>query len=304
MALADRIARRSGIAWVAGLLLLAAASSARDAEVRIETVEVAPGLHVLYGRGGNIAVSTGSDGPLIIDDQFAPLHGKIVAAIEALQPGPVRFVINTHWHADHTGGNEAFGEAGALIVAHDNVRKRMKAGQVSQLTGRTTPPAPEGALPVLTFDANNTLYWNDETIRLEHVPAAHTDGDTLVWFERANTIHMGDTLFNGQYPFIDVGSGGSIDGLIRVVDSVLGRIDATTKVIPGHGKLADKADLEAYRAMLVDVRERVREAQAAGEDRDAWIATAPLADLEPEFGGGFLKGEQLLFLVWESLAKP
>ncbi len=271
-------------------------------KVEIATTPLAPGLAMLVGAGGNIVASTGGDGPVIVDDQFAPLAPKITAAVKALQDAPIRFVINTHHHFDHTGGNEAFGAAGALIFAHDNVRKRLSAEQVSKLMNVTLPASPAGALPVVTFDDGVTLHWNGETIRAHHVAAAHTDGDSHVWFERANVVHMGDTFVNGFFPFVDVESGGTVAGLIASADAVLAAAKPDTKIVPGHGPLATPADLRRYRDMLADVKARIEKGIASGVSLDAFLATKPLADLDAEWGDGFLKTDQVISLIWMDLS--
>lgn len=287
-------------------LALSAGSAAaqQDAEeVEIRTVPVADGIHVLMGRGGNIGVSTGEDGPLLIDDQYAPLTPKIRAAVRALQDEPVRFVVNTHWHADHTGGNENFGRAGAVIVAHHNVRRRLAEGMDHELLDRTIPPAPEEALPVVTFGEDLDLHWNGDTLEVRHVEPAHTDGDAVVWFRDADVVHMGDTYFNGFYPFVDVQSGGSIDGMIAAVDGVLARATDRTRIIPGHGPLSNRAELRVYRRMLATVRERIAEAVEAGLDADATVAEAPTADLDAKWGGGFMAPESFVRIVHHDLSR-
>lgn len=283
----------------------AAAQQPDFSKVEIATTPLAPGLAMLVGAGGNIAVSTGEDGPVIVDDQFAPLAPKITAAVRALQDAPIRFVINTHHHFDHTGGNEAFGSAGALIFAHENVRLRLSQEQVSKLRNLTLPAAPPDALPVVTFGDGVTLHWNGETIRVEHVAPAHTDGDSHVWFERANAVHMGDTFVNGSFPIVDVESGGSLAGLIESASRVLARARPDTKIVPGHGPLATRVDLARFRDMLTDVKARIEKGIASGQTLEGYLATQPLADLEAEWGGGFLKTDQLITLMWMSLgAKP
>ena len=259
---------------------------------------------MLVGQGGNIVVSTGADGPVIVDDQFAPLVPKIEAAVRTLQDKPVRFVINTHHHFDHTGGNEAFGKAGALIVAHDNVRTRMSTEQLSKLMNRTMPASPAGALPVVTFDDGVTLHWNGETIRVEHVAPAHTDGDSHIWFERANVVHMGDTFVNGTFPLVDIESGGTLTGLIASAEQVLGRVNADTQIVPGHGPLARRDDLQKFRDMLVDVRTRIEKGIKSGKTMEAFIESKPLADLDAQWGKGFLKTDQVITLMWMSLSAP
>ena len=291
------------MAWFAASPAVAA--EAPDfSKVEIVTTRLAPGLALLVGSGGNIAVSTGTNGPIIVDDQFAPLAPKIKAAIKALQDAPVRFVINTHHHFDHVGGNQAFGSAGAIIVAHDNVRKRLSVDQVMKLQNEMRIPAaaPE-ALPVVTFADGVTLHWNDETIRIEHVSPAHTDGDAHVWFEHANVVHMGDTFVHGFFPLVDVDGGGHVDGLIESANRVLARAKPDTRIIPGHGPLATVADLKKFRDMLVDVRQRITGGIAAGKTLDAFIAAKPLADLDAEWGHGFLTTDQTIMLMWLDLSR-
>ena len=231
-----------------------------DIEIRVE--QVAPGVAVLFGRGGNIGLSYGGDGNVLIDDQFAPLTDRILAAVRTVDPDPVRFVLNTHWHGDHTGGNENLGERGIVIVAHDNVRRRMSMDQV--VRGNAVPAAPAGALPVVTFSDDLSFHLNGDEIRVRHVEHAHTDGDALVHWTRANVLHMGDVYFNDMLPFIDLDSGGSIDGLIAAVEAALAIADEATVIVPGHGPVARRADLQRYRDMLVGLRARVAEGIAAG----------------------------------------
>lgn len=281
---------------------VAVAAEPDFSKVEITTIPLANGVSMLVGQGGNIAVSTGSDGPMIVDDQFAPLVPKITAAVKALQDGPIRFVINTHHHFDHTGGNEALGSGGALIFAHENVRARMSTEQFSKLMNRTLPASPEAALPVVTFDDGVTLHWNDEIIRVEHVAPAHTDGDSHIWFEKANVVHMGDTFVNGSYAFPDVESGGTVAGLIASAEGVLARVNDNTKIIPGHGPLASRADLQKFHDMLVDVKGRIDKGIAGGATLEAFVASKPLADLDAEWGDGFLTADAVVTLMWHDLA--
>lgn len=290
-------------AWLAAISLATSVSAQTgDDAVPLAPVSVAPGLTMLMGKGGNLAVSTGSDGPVIVDDQYAVQVPGIRAAVKVLQDAPVRFVINTHYHDDHTGGNEALGAGGALIVAHDNVRVRLSTKQLSKMFDETTPARPATAWPVVTFAEGITLHWNDETITVEHVANAHTDGDAIVWFAKANAVHCGDTFFNGFYPYIDVESGGSFAGMIAVADRVLAAVQPDTKIIPGHGPLAAPADLRKFRDMLALVKGRVEAAIAAGRTMEAFIAEKPLADLDTEWGDGFLKAHQILGLAWLDLS--
>jgi cyclase len=284
---------------VAVSALPAVAQQQDFSKVEIQSQKVADGIYMLTGSGGNMGLSVGEDGALLIDDQFAPLSGKILAAVKALTPKPVQFVVNTHWHGDHTGGNENLGEAGALIVAQDNVRRRLAEGL--DAGDRQVEPAPKGALPVVTFNDAVTFHWNGEEIRVFFVGPAHTDGDSIIHFVGADVFHMGDTLFNGMYPFIDVSSGGRIDGVIAAADRVLAVADEKTRLIPGHGPLATKADLQVYRDMLVKVRDRVAKLKAEGKTADEVVAAKPTADLDETWGGGFMKPDVWVGLVYQSM---
>lgn len=278
-----------------------AAAQADLSAVEIKAEKVADGLYMLTGSGGNLGLSVGEDGAYLIDDQYAPLTGKILAAIKELTPEPVRFVVNTHYHGDHTGGNENMGEAGALLVAHENVRRRMAAGTFMKAFNRQVEPAPAGALPVVTFTDAVTFHWNGEEIRVFFVGPAHTDGDSIIHFVKADVFHMGDTLFNGMYPFIDVSGGGRVDGIIAAADRVLKVASEKTRIIPGHGPLATKADLQVYRDMLVEVRDRVAKLKAEGKTGEEVVATKPTADFDEKWGGGFMKPDVWVGLVYESM---
>jgi glyoxylase-like metal-dependent hydrolase (beta-lactamase superfamily II) len=283
-------------AVVAGIVSVPLIAQQRDfSAVEIEATRVAEGVYMLTGSGGNIGLSIGEDGPFVIDDQFAPLTEKIQAAIAELTSGAVRFVLNTHWHGDHTGGNENFGQAGAMIVAHENVRKRMNPEEFREVMGNTNQ-APPDALPVVTFTDAVNMYWNDENIHVFHVSHAHTDGDAIVHFVNANAFHMGDTFFRGRYPFIDVNSGGHVNGVIHAADRVLSMVDSNTKIIPGHGPLSTPADLQDYRNMLLTVRDRVRVLVNEGRSADEIVAAAPTADLNDVWGAnpdGFVRNVAL-----------
>jgi cyclase len=266
-------------------------------EIRVE--RVAPGVAVLFGRGGNIGLSYGADGNLLIDDQYAPLTEPILAAVRSVDPDPIRFVVNTHWHGDHTGGNENIGRTGAVIVAHDNVRRRMSMDQV--VRGEAVPPSPAGALPVITFSNSTTFHLNGDDVVVTHVEHAHTDGDALVYWSRANVLHMGDTFFNGLLPFIDLDSGGSIDGAIAAVDQGLAIATESTVVIPGHGPLARRPDLVRYRDMLKTLRDRVAAEIAAGRSADQ-VKALRLAD---PYGppDGFISPDALIETIYRSLTR-
>lgn len=257
-------------------------------KVEIRAEKLSPTTYVLFGAGGNIGVSAGEDALFIIDDQYAPLTPKILAALKLISDKPVKFVLNTHWHGDHTGGNESMGKAGALIVAHDNVRKRMSTEQFIALFKSKVPASPKDALPVVTFSSDVTFHLNGDEIHGFHVPKAHTDGDTIIHFRKSNVIHMGDTFFNGLYPFIDVSSGGNPDGVIAAADRVLALANDATKIIPGHGPVCNKADLKVYRDMLSTVTGRVKALLKQGKTPDEIKAAKPSAEFDEKWGKAFL----------------
>jgi cyclase len=270
-------------------------------QAQVETQRISDGIYMLTSRGGNVGVSVGDDGVAIIDDQYAPLAPKIVAALQKLSNKPVRFVVNTHWHGDHTGGNEAFGKGGSIIVSHGNVRRRMSVEQVT--AWGKVPASPVAALPIITFDRAVTLHWNGEDLEVIHVPNAHTDGDAIIRFRKSNVVHMGDIFFNYWYPFIDTASGGSVNGVVSAVDAVLASIDDKTKIIPGHGELAAKADLVTYRDMLVTVRDRITKLIEEGRTREEVVAAKPSREFDERWGDKFLKADQWVGLLYDDLRK-
>jgi glyoxylase-like metal-dependent hydrolase (beta-lactamase superfamily II) len=292
-------------ARLAAVLVLAAVPALAQqqdfSKVEVKAEKVAEGVYMLTGAGGNIGLSVGGSGAFVIDDQFAPLSEKILAAIRTVTKEPVRFVVNTHLHGDHTGGNENMGKAGAIVVAHENVRKRMSVEQFSATFNRTTPASPEAALPVVTFTDAVTFHWNGDEIRVHHVAPAHTDGDSIVRFVKADVVHMGDLFFNGGYPFIDTSSGGRVDGVIAAAEETLAVIGDKTRIIPGHGPLATRADLQAYRDMLKVLRDRIAKLKAEGKSRDEVIAAKPTADHDAKWGTGFMKGDTFTGLAYDSL---
>ncbi len=270
-------------------------------KVEIKTTQLTPQIYYLEGAGGNLGVSVGDNGVFLIDDQYAPLTEKIIEAVSKLSDKPVKFLINTHWHFDHTGGNENIGKGDTIIVAHENVRKRMAVGQVMKAFDFTVPPAAPQALPVITFPAGLTFHWNDETIEVLHFPGGHTDGDSVIFFKTANVIHTGDLFFNGIYPFIDAQSGGSVKGMIQSVDKILDRADNTTKIIPGHGPLANKADLKAYRDMLREVHSIVSALKKQGKTKDEIVAAKPTREFDGQWGNGFLPPDTWVEIVYSAI---
>jgi glyoxylase-like metal-dependent hydrolase (beta-lactamase superfamily II) len=295
---------RRSIGALALLAVMPVAVAQQDmSKVVIESQKVAEGVYMLTGAGGNIGASVGEDGIVIIDDQFQELTPRIQEALAKLSPKPVRFVINTHWHFDHVGGNENFGKAGAVILAHGNVRKRMSTTQLVKMFNREVPASPRAALPVVTFESDVTIHYNDEELYVFHVDNAHTDGDGLILFRKANVLHTGDTLFNGFYPFIDADSGGSIDGMIASADKVLGIVNEQTRIIPGHGPLATPKDLKAFRDMLATLRDSVAKLIREGKTLEQAIEAAPTKSLDAEWGDGFLKPEQVVQMVYMDLKR-
>jgi glyoxylase-like metal-dependent hydrolase (beta-lactamase superfamily II) len=281
-------------------------------DVQIKTIPVAGKVYMLEGSGGNIGVSVGSGGVLIVDDQYAPLSEKIAEALAKLGDRKPKFILNTHWHGDHTGGNEAFGKSGT-IIAHTNVRKRLSTKQ--ELFGRTVGPQPNDALPVITFDDSLAIHFNDEEIRAVHFPNSHTDGDIVIYFPESNVIHMGDLFFNGTFPFVDLDHGGSVQGLIRSVEVVLGMLSGSAepagplgkithqaRLIPGHGPLADANDLKVYHQMLTETTQLVRDARKAGRSLDE-IKAAGVQDKWAAWGNGFILTSAWLETIYNDLSR-
>ena len=294
----------SKIAVMATVMLSMAspACAQRDFDdVEIKAKEVAPGVAVLIGAGGNIGVSYGEDGTILIDDQFAPLTAKIQQAVLDLEATPVKFLINTHWHGDHTGGNENLGNAGAIIMAHDNVRVRMMRGR--SVAGREVPPASKAALPVVTFAGGIKLHLNGEEVRVIHVDPAHTDGDSIIYWTKSNVIHMGDVFFHKiSLPFVDLNSGGDVRGVVAAADAALALADEDTKIIPGHGPMASKADLLAYRNMISGIIDKVEAAMKDGKPLDE-IKAMKLANIEGVNQKGFIPPDRFVETVYKSLGR-
>ena len=290
------ICRIIAIAAAAGLLATSASAQRDLRNVEVTSEEIAPGVAVLFGAGGYIGVSHGEDATLIIDDQFAPLSAKIEAAGEGLGATPVKYVVNTHWHGDHTGGNEHFGKTGATIFAHDDVRVRMAD---PSLSGRGGDPASREALPVVTYAQGVKLHLNDDTLNVMFLVGGHTDGDSVVFWEKANVVHMGDLYFKiPGFPFIDVRSGGSVYNAMRSLDLVIAMIDSETKVIPGHGPMSNKAEMVAYRAMIGEAVKRVEALRDEGKTLEEAVAAKPFADMGRN--EGFIRDDAFVTAIWSS----
>lgn len=272
-------------------------------KVQVTTTKVTDGVYMLTGAGGNIGVAVGPEALFLIDDEWAPMTPKVKAAVAALSDKPVRFVLNTHWHPDHSGGNKDLGEAGSLIVAHDNVRVRMSSEQFIAALNMRFPASAAKALPVVTFDSGVTLHLNGDDVQAIHVPPAHTDGDAIVRFQKANVLHGGDVFFNGMYPFVDLSSGGSFLGMITGADKLLSLADANTKIIPGHGPLADRAALVAYRDMLVSVRDKIEPLVRQGKTQAEVVAAKPTRELDAKWGKGFMPPDTFVGIVYTSLSQ-
>ncbi len=272
----------------AGMLLagtIAGGASAQNwDQVQITTEPLRGNLHVLYGAGGNIGISAGPDGVFIIDDQFAPLTDRIKEAIAKISDADIRFAINTHFHGDHTGGNENIGKMGTVIMAHDNVRVRLSEGAFIKAFNNKMEAQKGAPLPVVTFNDEMSLHLNGDNARMIHVKNAHTDGDSFIYFKETNLLHMGDLFFSASFPFIDVDNGGSIDGMIAASKKALTYTDGETIIIPGHGKVTDKAGLEKYLGILSDSRDIIAKLKKEGKSLKEIQEMKPLAEVESRMG--------------------
>lgn len=274
-------------------------------KVEIKTTDLGDNIYMLEGQGGNITVAVGRNGIIMVDGQFAPLHDKIKAAIATISPLPIKYLINTHYHGDHTGGNEPFAKDGVMVVAQENVKKRLAAGTTNGLTGAKTPPAPAAALPRDTYKAFSKIRMPGRVANLRHIPNAHTDGDTYVWIKTANVLATGDTFTNGRYPNIDFANGGNINGMIAAADAYLKLTNAKTRIVPGHGPVADKAKLQEYRTMLVTARDRMVKLVKEGKSENDVVAAKPFADLDKTWAPTELASINFIRVVWHSIAdKP
>jgi cyclase len=301
-----------GAALATAMLLIGAASAQQAtpaappppdfSKVEIKTTDLGDKVYMLEGQGGNITVAVADDGVVMVDGEFAPLHDKIKAAIATVTPLPIKYLINTHFHGDHTGGNEPFAKDGAVIVADPHVKARLAAGTTNGLTGAKVPPAPADALPAKTYTNSTKIVLKGRVVDLKHIANAHTDGDTYVWFKTANVLSTGDTFTNGRYPNIDFANGGNIKGMIAATDVYLKMVNAKTRIVPGHGPVGDKTALMDYRTMLITARDRMAKLVKDGKSEDDALAAKPFADLDAKWAPTELASKNFVRVVYHSLA--
>jgi glyoxylase-like metal-dependent hydrolase (beta-lactamase superfamily II) len=280
---------------VLGLLFVSCLQAQEPPQVKVN--ELRSGVYMLQGQGGNIGLAIGSDAVFMIDDQYAQMSENIKHAVGALTKAPVKFILNTHWHGDHTGGNEHFAKSGSIIIAHENVYKRLSTDQLMQAFNVPVKASPVMALPVVTFAQEVGFHLNNDFIQAIHVENAHTDGDAIIHFTKANVLHMGDVFFNGRYPFIDVGSGGTLDGILAAVELGLELSDENTFIIPGHGSLAKISDLQKYHDVLSDINKQFKALKAAGKSDEEITDEAITLDYDEDWGGGFIGPEKFIEIL-------
>ncbi len=276
-------------------------ASAQENAVEYSTTSLSPTVSMITGRGGNVGVSAGAEGVYLIDDQFENISAELLQQVRAISDGPIRYIINTHYHGDHVGANAALNATGAVIVAHDNVRQRMSTDQFSQFWNNTTEAWPLSALPTVTFSDTLTLHLNGESANVHHIPHGHTDGDVLVHFPVSNVIHMGDLYFNGLYPFIDLDGGGSVQGMLAGVERALELANEDTRIIPGHGPVSNPAELAKYRDFLIAARDRVQSLIDQGKTLEQAIAAQPTAEWDDTLGAVWITPAQLVTFIYNSL---
>ena len=281
-------------------LCFAAAASAKE-PVAVEITALTETLFYLKGYGGNVIVSSGDDGVFMVDDQYPEQQGPLRDALTSLSLDNPKFLINTHWHRDHAGSNESFSASGALIFAHENVRKRLSEEQFIAFFKHTVPPAGEEALPVVTFTQGMRLFLNDDEVEIYHAPSAHTDGDAVIYFRRSNVLHTGDIFFENMYPFIDTSSGGTIGGVIAAVETMIGLVNEDTQVVPGHGPISDLEGLKSYLKMMARVRKRITERIVAGQSLEQVVAAKPTKEFDEKYASGFLKPDNFVRLIFDNI---
>jgi cyclase len=301
------IAVAAATVWLAGNVFAqqpqpAAPAPVDFSKVEIKTTDLGDKLYMLEGQGGNITVAVAKDGIIMVDGEYAALHDKIKAAIATVSNLPIKYLINTHFHGDHTGGNEPFARDGAIVVAEVNVKKRLATGTTNGLTGEKTPAAPQDALPAKTYTGNFKLRLQGRVADLKHAPNAHTDGDTYVWFKTANVLSTGDTFTNGRYPNIDFANGGNIKGMIAATGAYLKLANDKSRIVPGHGPIADKAALTQYRTMLVTAHDRMEKLVKESKSEDQVVAAKPFADLDAKWAPTELASTNFIRVVYHSLA--
>ena len=298
--------KRQPFAWTIVLLFLIGTTvfAQQDfSKVEIKVTKVSGNIYMLEGAGGNIAASVGEDGIVIVDDQFAPLAEKIQAALKGITDKPVRFIINTHYHGDHTGGNEPFSNAGSTVIAQDNVRKRLESGGTAGNGGSLkmeNKPAARAALPIITFENDVTVHLNGEDIRALHFPAGHTDGDAIIFFPKNNVVHLGDDFVRYGFPFIDVASGGSVQGMINALEKAMALLPQDVKVIPGHGALSNLEDVRAFVKMLKETSSVVQKAIDRGQTLEQ-MKQAKILDPWQKFSGNFINTDAFIETLYYSL---
>ena len=301
-ALASLLPRHLRAAGQSGAAVDPVEESARKmASVPLQTLLLRDNVHLLFGPGGNMVVLDGRDGKILVDSSFGRVAPKVKQMLDSFSSAPLKILIDTHWHFDHTDGNAAMHHMGAMILAHENTRTRLSTPQVIEFLKMHFPPSPPDALPQQTFTDTFELFFNKEEIRLAHFAPAHTDTDIYIHFANSNVLHMGDTFFQGAYPFIDGSTGGHIDGMIAAAAKGIAMVDSSTKIVPGHGPVGDKAALTAYRDMLATVRDRVKKQKTSGKSLNEVIATKPTAEYDPAFGGGLNTPDQFVELVYSTL---
>lgn len=283
-------------------LLGASVAHAQHDEAKLETQKLTDSLYFISGPGGNIALLVGKSSAFLVDDEVPQVTPLLKRELAKTTNKPIRYVFNTHWHFDHAGGNPVFGSDGAVIVAHDNVRKRLATGQFAPVMKKQIPPTPEVGLPVITFAQSLSFHLDGEEVDVFHVDPAHTDGDSIVYFHKANVIHTGDTYFSNGYPFIDLSSGGSSEGYLKAADRVLGLARADTRIIPGHGAVSDRGKLKIFRDMIATLRGRVQKLVAAGKSLADVKAAKPTADYDAVWGKGFMSGDMFTETLYTELA--